>query len=111
MELSSLRIFVNAVKLGSFAAVARKMGLDPSTVSRSITNLEAELGFRVLQRTTRKLSPTEAGSVYFDRVQGLINEFDLAGEEAKDLVNQPQGNLRIAACTSFGPRVLAPPFA
>ncbi|PHR93684.1 MAG: LysR family transcriptional regulator [Robiginitomaculum sp.] len=108
MELSSLRIFVNSVKLGSFAAVARQMGLDPSTVSRSITNLESELGFRVLQRTTRKLSPTEAGSVYLDRIQGLIDGFDLAGEEARDLVNQPQGSLRIAACTSFGPRVLAP---
>lgn len=108
MELSSLRIFVNSVKLGSFAAVARKMGLDPSTVSRSITNLEAELGFRILQRTTRKLSPTEAGSVYLERIQGLIDGFELAGEEARDLVNQPQGNLRIAACTSFGPRVLAP---
>jgi len=108
MEISSLRIFVNAVKLGSFAAVARQMGLDPSTVSRSITNLEYELGFRVLQRTTRKLAPTEAGSVYLERIHGLIDDFDTAGEEARDLVNQPQGNLRIAACTSFGPRMLAP---
>lgn len=108
MELNSLRIFVNSVKLGSFAAVARQMRLDPSTVSRSITNLESELGFRLLQRTTRKLAPTEAGSVYLERIQHLIDEFDTAGEEARDLVNQPQGNLRIAACTSFGPRVLAP---
>ena len=108
MELTSLRIFVNSVKLGSFAAVARQMRLDPSTVSRSITNLESELGFRLLQRTTRKLAPTEAGSVYLERIQHLIDDFDTAGEEARDLVNQPQGNLRIAACTSFGPRVLAP---
>lgn len=108
MELNSLRIFVNSVKLGSFAAVARQMRLDPSTVSRSITNLELELGFRLLQRTTRKLAPTEAGSVYLERIQHLIDEFDTASEEARDLVNQPQGNLRIAACTSFGPRVLAP---
>jgi DNA-binding transcriptional LysR family regulator len=108
MDLESLRIFVNSVKLGSFAAVARQMELDPSTVSRSITNLEAELGFRLLQRTTRMLAPTEAGSVYFERVQGLIETFDIAGQEAQDLVNQPQGNLRVAACTSFGPRVLVP---
>lgn len=108
MDLASLRIFVNAVKLGSFAAVARQMELDPSTVSRSINNLEAELGFRLLQRTTRMLAPTEAGSVYFERIQGLIENFDIAGQEAQDLVNHPRGNLRIAACTSFGPRVLVP---
>lgn len=108
MELTTLRIFVNSVKLGSFAAVARQMELDPSTISRSITNLESELGFRLLQRTTRKLAPTEAGSVYLERIQGLIDSFDIAGEEARDLVDQPQGNLRIAACTSYGPRVLAP---
>ncbi len=108
MDLTAIRIFVNSVKLGSFAAVARQMELDPSTVSRAISNLEAELGFRVLQRSTRKLAPTEAGSVYFERIHGLIEDFDIAGQEAQDLVNQPQGNLRIAACTSFGPRVLVP---
>ena len=108
MDLTSFRIFVNSVKLGSFAAVARQMELDPSTVSRSITNLETELGFRLLQRTTRMLAPTEAGSVYFERIQDLLENFDIASQEAQDLVNQPQGNLRVAACTSFGPRILVP---
>ncbi|TNE38575.1 MAG: LysR family transcriptional regulator [Alphaproteobacteria bacterium] len=108
MDMGSLRIFANAVKLGSFAAVARQMDIDPSTVSRSITNLETELGFRLLQRTTRKLAPTEAGSVSFERIHGLLDDFDSASLEAQDLVNAPRGTMRIAACTSFGPRVLAP---
>ena len=89
MDLMSFRIFVNSVKLGSFAAVARQMELDPSTVSRSITNLEAELGFRLLQRTTRMLAPTEAGSLYFERIQGLLENFDIASQEAQDLVIRP----------------------
>lgn len=108
MDLFALRVFINSVKLGSFAEVARQMGVDPSTVSRSISSLEAELGFRLLQRTTRKLAPTEAGSVYFERIHDLIDDFEIAGQQALDLVKQPQGNLRVAACTSFGPRVLAP---
>lgn len=108
MDFHSVRIFVDVIKHGSFAAVARQRNMDPSSVSRSIANLESELGFRLFQRTTRKLSPTEAGNVYFTRVQNLIGEFESAGEAALDLVSQPTGTLRITACTSFGQRMLVP---
>lgn len=108
MNLDALRIFVNSVKLGSFAAVARQMDIDPSTVSRAISNLEHELGIRILQRTTRKLVPTEAGTVYFERVQGLLDAFEIAGQEVQDMVSDPKGTIRVSACTSFGPRVLVP---
>ncbi|GJM09763.1 MAG: LysR family transcriptional regulator [Lysobacteraceae bacterium] len=108
MELDAVRVFVDVVKQGSFAAVARQRDMDPSSISRSISNLENELGFRLFQRTTRKLATTEAGAAYFDRVEGLVGEFDLAGEAALDLVSSPTGTLRVTACTSFGQRVLAP---
>lgn len=108
MDLKNVRIFVDVMKCGSFAAVARRLDIDPSSVSRSISTLEAELGFRLLQRTTRKLAPTEAGSKYFSRVEILVDEFERAGEQAQDLVNQPNGLLRITACTSFGQRIIAP---
>ncbi|MEQ8207274.1 MAG: LysR family transcriptional regulator [Woeseia sp.] len=108
MDIESVRIFADVIKQGSFAAVARQRNIDPSSVSRSIGTLEAELGFRLFQRTTRKLAPTEAGAEYFDRVQGLIGEFDRASEAALDLVSLPIGTLRITACTSFGQRILAP---
>ncbi len=108
MDMDSARVFVNVMKQGSFAAVARQRGMDPSSISRSISNLEGELGFRLFQRTTRKLAPTEAGAEYFDRIERLIGEFDLAGEAALDLVSSPTGTLRVTACTSFGQRVLAP---
>ncbi|MDJ0698502.1 MAG: LysR family transcriptional regulator [Woeseiaceae bacterium] len=108
MDIDSVRVFVDVMKQGSFAAVARQRDMDPSSISRSISSLEDELGFRLFQRTTRKLAPTEAGTEYFDRVEGLIGEFDLAGEAALDLVSSPTGTLRVTACTSFGQRVLAP---
>lgn len=108
MNLDSVRIFVDVVKQGSFAAVARQRDLDPSSISRSIAGLEAELGFRLFQRTTRKLAPTEAGNEYYARVQTLIGDFEKAGEAAMDLVSLPTGTLRVTACTSFGQRVLAP---
>lgn len=108
MDIDSVRVFVDVMKQGSFAAVARKRDMDPSSISRSISNLEDELGFRLFQRTTRKLAATEAGTEYFDRIEGLIGEFDLASEAALDLVSSPTGTLRVTACTSFGQRVLAP---
>lgn len=108
MDFESVRIFVDVMKLGSFAAVARQRDLDPSSISRSIAGLESKLGFRLFQRTTRKLAPTEAGNEYFTRVQNLIDEFDRASEAALDLVSLPMGTLRVTACTSFGQRVLAP---
>lgn len=108
MEIETVRVFLDVMKHGSFAAVARHRQVDPSSISRSISNLEAELGFRLFQRTTRKLSPTEAADEYFNRVEGLIGEFDLASEAALDLVSLPTGILRVTACTSFGQRVLAP---
>lgn len=108
MEFDSVRVFVDVMTQCSFAAVARQRDVDPSSISRSIAALEAELGFRLFHRTTRKLAPTEAGSEYFARVKNLIGEFDRAGEAALDLVSLPTGTLRVTACTSFGQRVLAP---
>ncbi|MGH8495062.1 MAG: LysR family transcriptional regulator [Gammaproteobacteria bacterium] len=108
MDIETVRIFVDVMKYRSFAAAARQRDIDPSSVSRSISALESELGVRLLQRTTRKLAPTEAGAQYFARIEGLVREFDRAGQQALDVVGQPTGTLRVTACTSFGQRILAP---
>ncbi len=108
MDINEVRIFVDVMQQGSFAAVARQRDVDPSSISRTISNLESELGFRLFQRTTRKLAPTEAGSEYYNRIEDLVGQFDRAGEAALDLVSLPTGTLRVAACTSFGQRILAP---
>ncbi len=69
MEIGILKMFVEVMRQGSFAAIARERNIDPSSVSRSISGLEKELGIRLFQRTTRKLSPTEAGITYFNRIE------------------------------------------
>ena len=101
MELTTLELFLEVVRRGSFAAVARDRGVDPSSVSRAMTQLEAELGVRLLHRTTRRLALTEAGAVYFDRMEPLLEELDGARLRALDLHEQPQGVLRVLAPVSF----------
>jgi DNA-binding transcriptional LysR family regulator len=108
MELSVLQTFVDVVKQGSFAAVARERNVDPSSVSRAIAGLEEELGIRLLQRTTRQLSPTEAGMVYFQRIQPLVEEMQQAIDVAIDVSGQPKGTLRITASVSFGLKCIVP---
>jgi DNA-binding transcriptional LysR family regulator len=108
MELSVLQTFVDVVKQSSFAAVARERNVDPSSVSRAIAGLEEELGIRLLQRTTRQLSPTEAGMAYFQRIEPLVEEMQQAIDVAADMSGQPKGMLRITASVSFGLKCIVP---
>ena len=111
MDLHALQTFADVVRRGSFAAVARERGVDPSSVSRQIAVLEEELGFRLFDRTTRRLSPTEAGQVYHDRVSGLIEELVTAREAGADVLAAPKGRLRVTASVAFGERWLMPRIA
>ncbi|MEM1292325.1 MAG: LysR family transcriptional regulator [Cyanobacteria bacterium P01_H01_bin.162] len=108
MDVSTLQLFVEVVRQGSFAAVARDRRLDPSSVSRAIANLEKELGVRLLQRTTRQLSPTEAGLIYFERVEPLVEELQQALAVTTDISQQPKGQLRVTASVSFGLTCIVP---
>src|SRR5262245_42425762 len=71
MDMDSLKIFMAVAQQGSFAAVARDMGNDPSAISRSIALLEAELGIRLFQRSTRAMALTEAGERYLSHIAPL----------------------------------------
>jgi DNA-binding transcriptional LysR family regulator len=102
MDLSALQLFVDVMRQGSFAAVARERNVDPSSVSRAISLVEEEVGARLFQRTTRQLSATEAGTAYFERVAPLIDQMAMAAEAAGDLSRHPQGTLRVTASVSFG---------
>ena len=108
MDLASLQLFIDVVRLGSFTRVAKEHGLDPSSVSRAIAALEAELGIRLLQRTTRRLSLTEAGQIYLQQVEPLAEELVSAGEVARDADSAPRGRLRVTASESFGHKCLVP---
>lgn len=108
MELSTLETFIDVMRLGSFAAVARDRNVDPSSISRTISGLEKELGIRLFQRTTRQLSATEAGTAYFERIAPLIEEIQEAHHIAGDLSGQPRGELRVTTSVSFGMKCIVP---
>jgi DNA-binding transcriptional LysR family regulator len=108
MDIEGLKLFIEVMRAGSFAAVARLHHVDPSSVSRTIALLESALGFRLFYRTTRRLSATEAGALYFERIQPLVDDLEAIGQEARDLVSQPSGRLRLTASVSFGYKVLVP---
>ncbi|NEQ70352.1 MAG: LysR family transcriptional regulator [Symploca sp. SIO2D2] len=108
MDLSALQIFVEVMIQKSFAAVARDRNIAPSSVSRTIAGLEKELGVRLFQRTTRRLSPTEAGTAYFERIEPLIEEMQQAINATIDISGQPKGTLRVTASVSFGQKCIVP---
>lgn len=103
-----VQTFVWAVELGSFSALARAWNVKPSSISRQIAALEDELGVRLLARTTRKLSPTEAGHRLYERARGLLSELDGALRDAAELTESPRGLLRVSGPIAFGQRYLAP---
>ena len=108
MDTTALHIFVEVVKRGSFAAVARDRHVDPSIVSRAIKGLEDELGSRLFQRTTRRLSLTEAGVAFFDRIAPAVEKIERARESVAEAGRIPRGTLRVTTSVSFGERQLVP---
>ena len=108
MDLGLIATFAEVVKRGSLAAVARNRNTDPSTISRMMAALESELGFRLLQRSTRNLSLTEAGELYLSRVEPLLIEIEGARDQAANLNRTPSGQLRLTASVAFGQVCLLP---
>lgn len=111
MELALLQTFADAARRGSFAAVAREEGVDPSSVSRRVAALEDALGLTLFERTTRRLSLTEAGRIYLDRVGPIIDGLVEAADTARDAVTEPSGLLRVTTSVAFGERWLTPRLA
>ncbi len=104
-SVSGMRIFVGVVAAGSFSAAGRQLDVSPSGVSRRINELEEALGARLFHRTTRKLSLTEAGQIYYDRAAPII----MAVDEAKLAVSElgsPTGILRVTVPTGIGREVV-----
>lgn len=101
-------VFFSVVEANGFAAAARRLETTPASVSRRVKALEQRLGVRLLQRTTRKLSLTEAGERYFREGRRLFNELGDLEQALTASVLEPEGELRIVAPMSFGQRRLAP---
>lgn len=111
MGLERIRVFTQVVQSGSFSGAAQRLGIPKSKASRWVSELEAELGARLLHRTTRKLSLTEAGRLYFDRTQGPIAALEAADRALNQLQEEPRGILKLTAPTGLTATVLTPVFA
>jgi DNA-binding transcriptional LysR family regulator len=101
-RLTALRLFVRVVEAGTISAAGRSLGLSTTAASRGLQDLEAALGVRLLDRTTRHASPTEAGRHLHGRLSALLGELDAALRHAGDLHDRPSGVLRVIARRSFG---------
>ena len=106
-ELRAMRVFVAVADQGSMAAAAREMDLAPAVVTRLVAELEASLGARLMQRTTRRLSMTEAGERYLERARRILTELEEARAVVDDVSASPRGHLRILAPPAFAIHQLA----
>lgn len=107
-KLQSMRAFVQIVDCGSFTAAAERANLNKSFMSRSVSELEASLHTRLLQRSTRRLALTEAGKRYLEHCKRIISEIEEADTEASNSQASPTGTLRVHATPSLGQYFVAP---
>jgi DNA-binding transcriptional LysR family regulator len=101
-RLGAMETFVYVVETGSFSAAARRLNIGQPAVSKAIAQLESRLAVRLLLRSTRGLTPTEAGLAFFERAKRAIEEADEADNAARGAASGLTGNLRICAAVTFG---------
>jgi len=106
-DVDAMATFVAVVRSGHFAAASKSLGLPKSTVSQRVARLEAALGVRLLERTTRVLRPTNAGAAYYERCARILSEVEEANAAVKDLGTSPRGILRVATSHLLGQSVVA----
>ncbi len=106
MDLNGIEIFVKVVQAGSFNRAAKALGMPNSTASAKVSQLEHRLGVTLLQRTTRKLSLTEAGKNYFDHCLHALDDLKAAESELATSRSEPQGVLRLTAPVEVGHTIL-----
>jgi DNA-binding transcriptional LysR family regulator len=104
--LTGMRVFTTVVEQGNFAKAADKLDLSRGMTSRYVAQVEAHLGVRLLNRTTRRLSLTEAGNDYYQRSTQVLAMVEEAERAATQKAAEPRGTLRINSAASFGARHL-----
>src|ERR1700731_2313143 len=101
-RFTSMAVFVVAAEEGSLSGAARRFGLSASMAGKHVSAIEADLGIRLMQRSTRQLSLTDAGRAYLARCKRILEEVDDANREASDAQQIVRGVLRIAVPSTFG---------
>lgn len=101
-RLNSMTIFVQVVEKEGFTAASEKLGLSRAQISKSVMQLEKHLGARLLNRTTRRVSLTETGRIYYERCKLILNDIEEMEGVAGEQTSSPHGTLTLSAPTSFG---------
>lgn len=110
-KLTALTVFRRVVELQSFTRAARDLRLSAAAVSKNVRELEAELGIRLINRTTRRLHLTSAGHEYYERVIDALSRLAAADEAVVERTGDPRGTLRVSAPMSLGITLIAPAVA
>lgn len=106
-SLDDIALFVEVARRRNFSRASESSGVPVSTLSRRINQLEQQIGVKLFNRSTRKVELTEAGGVYFERCQKIVDEARIAHEQLVDVAQLPKGRLRVSLPASFGVTVLA----
>jgi DNA-binding transcriptional LysR family regulator len=106
--LKAMACFVAIAEAGSFAGAARKLGQSKAKISKQLSALEAHLGSRLIQRTTRRLSLTESGRLYLEHSRSLLEQVGAMEERIARSTGEPSGTLRVSAPLSYGRLFIAP---
>jgi DNA-binding transcriptional LysR family regulator len=104
----AMRVFGEVARRGGFAVAGRALNLSTPSVSRLISDLEQDLGVRLFQRSTRKVSLTEEGEMLLRRGTPLLEEFEAVSEEIRNRQSVPRGHLRVSCVVAFGQERIAP---
>ncbi|MEW9584039.1 LysR family transcriptional regulator [Paraburkholderia sp. DGU8] len=100
--LVSMKVFRHVVEVGSFVGAAQRMEMSAAMASKHVMHLEQQLGARLLNRTTRRVAPTEAGREYYERLSQVLTELDEAEQAVGAASVVPQGRLRVSSLSAFG---------
>lgn len=107
-SLRAMELFIRSVNSGSFSAAGRDAGMSPAAVSRLISGLEDRLGAKLLNRTSRSMSLTEAGEIYMRQAEVILQQVSQAEVSVSDLSSTPSGTLRVHSWTFVGSQFIAP---
>lgn len=110
-ELADMKLFVQTVITGSLSAAGRELGFSPAVGSKRLARLEASLGTLLLQRSSRRLSLTDEGSIYFERCQAILADVDEAEASIGRGAQGPRGVLRVSSPVALGRRWIGPAIA
>jgi DNA-binding transcriptional LysR family regulator len=106
--VTGIRLFIRVVETGSFSRAGVDLGITQPTATKHVAALEARLGARLFHRSTRGVTPTEAGAAYYDKCKVIARELDEADSLVALMQSRVQGTLRISTSVAFGRRVLTP---